>query len=181
MPSASDFLNELKGANTRLDGANTRLDDIKGKLDAVKTAVDAVRDAVHQVNQTLNWGFGQLITIGNYTNEALFHDAKQKDTIICILEHVSKNTCELVNEAHTQTGLQTTIKDNTMTLADLYAATHADAALARERQEALRKQIEECCPPKPPEPVCRYEPCKAPGPLREPPKVEPRPRERPPG
>jgi hypothetical protein len=180
MPSASDFLNELKGANTRLDGvtgrldgANTRLDDVKNKLDALKTATDAVRGAVEQVQQTLKSGFTKLVTIGNYTNQALFHNAQQNDTIICILEHISKNTCELLNEAHIQTRLQTSINANTTLLAELYAVTHAEAALIRERELALKRQIEECCPPPVPPPPCGYERCEAPRPLREPPKVEP--------
>jgi len=155
---------DLGGVNNRLDGANSRLDDIKGKLDAV---VKSVQD----VNTTLNWGFGQLITIGNYTNQALAQNAAQNDTMICILEHISKNSCLLLDEAHVQTELQTVIKRNTTALSDLYAATHPEAALARERLEALRKQIEECCPPKPAEPICRYEPCPAPRPLREPPQA----------
>jgi hypothetical protein len=182
MASASDFFDELKGAHDELkgliphlDGVNTRLDDIKGKLDALKAATDAVRGAVDHVDKTLQWGFGQLITIGNYTNQALFHNDEQNDTIICILEHISKNTCELLNEAHTQTGLQRIIRHNTTKLADLYAATHADAALERERLEALRREIQECCPPKPPPPVCQYEPCPKPESLAEPPTVSPKP------
>ncbi len=182
MPSASDFLNELKGANTRLDDVKAKLDTLKTATDAVRSAVQDVNKSVQDVNKTLVWGFGQLVTIGNYTNQALAHQSKQNDTIICILEHISRNTCELLNEAHTQTGLQTTIKENTTELAELYAATHADAALTREREEALRKQIEACCPPKPPEPVCKYDRCPAPEPLPEPPRVEPRqPGGRPPG
>jgi hypothetical protein len=169
MASASDFYNELKGANTRLDGTNARLDDVKGKLDDLKAATDAVRAAVQHIDVTLQWGFNQLITLGTYTNQALFHMAQQNDTMICILENISKNTCDLVNQAHIQTELQTAIKDNTMTLADLYAATHAEAALAREREEALQKKIDACCPPKPTEPICRYTRCPAPEPLREPP------------
>jgi len=161
MPSASDFFNQIKGINARLD-------DVNGKLDLLRAAVE-------HVDQTLQWGFGQLITLGLYTNEALHHNAEQNDTIICILEHISKNTCQLLNEAHVQTGLQTVMKNNTTTLAELYAATHAEAALARERTEALRKQIEECCPPTPPEPACCYEPCPAPGPLGDPPRVDPQP------
>jgi hypothetical protein len=158
---------DLGGVNNRLDGANSRLDDIKGKLDAV---VKSVQD----VNASLNWGFGQLITIGNYTNQALAQNAAQNDTMICILEHISKNTCLLLNEAHEQTGLQRTIRNSTSLLADLYAATHAEAALTRQREEALRKQIEECCPPEVPPPPCDYAACPAPGPLGPPPKVEPR-------
>jgi ABC-type transporter Mla subunit MlaD len=180
MASAQDVLNAINAANgkldtvntnltgvhTRLDGTNTRLDDVKGKL-------DVLNKSVQDVNKTLNWGFGQLITIGNYTNQALAQNAAQNDTIICILEHISKNTCELLNESHTQTGLQTTIKNNTTVLADLYAATHAEAALTRQREEALRKQIEECCPPPVPPAPCAYAACPAPGRLGDPPKVNP--------
>ncbi|MCW5979795.1 MAG: hypothetical protein KIT09_17070 [Bryobacteraceae bacterium] len=175
MPSATDFHNELKGANARLDGVNGRLDDVKGKLDALKAATDAVRASVDSVNGTLQQGFKTLITLGVYTNQALFHNSQQNDTMICMLEQISRNTCHLVNQSYLQTELQTAIKKATETLAALYAATHAEAALAREREEALREQIEKCCPPKPPEPVCRYERCRAPEPLREPPRVEERP------
>src|SRR5262249_4586416 len=146
MPSASDFFDELKGSHDELKGVNARLDDVQGKLDLLRAAVE-------HVDQTLQWGLGQLITLANYTNQALYHNDQQNDTIICILEHISKNTCSLLNEAHVQTGLQTVIQKNTMTLAELYAATPAEAALARERLEALRKQVEECCPPEPPKPV----------------------------
>jgi hypothetical protein len=165
MPSGSDFFNKLKDIQAELELVNGKLDDLKASTDSVHTAVQ-------QVNTTLTFGFGQLITLGIYTNQALFQNAKQNDTIICILEKISKNTCDLVNESHTQTGLQTVIQGNTTTLAELYAATHANAAQERERLEELRKQIEECCPPKPPEPVCGYQPCPAPRPLGEPPQVE---------
>jgi hypothetical protein len=196
MPSSSDFYNRLQDADNKLDGVNSRLDGvngrldstnnnlvtIEGKLDAVVNAVNAVVHAVHQVNQTLQWGFAQLITIGNYTNQALYENDLQNDTMICILEHISQNTCALLNEAHLQTGLQQTIKENTSLLADLYAATHGDAAVARERLEALRKQVEECCPPEVPPPPCQYRPCpKDFKPVPPPPHTVPPPDNRPPG
>lgn len=196
MANANDFLNELKGANiqlvavnahlvdtnTRLDtvnshlvDTNSRLDDVKVKLDAIKAATDAVKKAVDQVDNTLQWGFTQLITIGNYTNQALAQNDKQNDTMICILEHISKNTCELLDEADMQTRLQIDMDKNTSLLADLFAATHAEAALTREREEALRNQIEQCCPPRIPDPPCSYEPCDAPKPIGDPPRVDPQP------
>jgi len=185
MASAQDVLNAVNGANGRLDQVNThlvdvqtRLDGTNARLDDVKAKLDQVTKSVQDVNTTLNWGFGQLITIGNYTNQALAQNAAQNDTIICILEHISKNTCELLNESHTQTGLQTTIRNSTTALADLYAATHAEAALTRQREEALRKQIEECCPPQAPPPPCAYQACPAPRPLGEPPRVDPQQRQR---
>ena len=98
--------------------------------------IEAGLKAVQDANTTLNWGFGQLITIGNYTNQALAQNAAQNDTMICILEHISKNTCLLLNEAHEQTGLQRGIQESTKLVADLYAATHAEAALTRPRTGA---------------------------------------------
>jgi hypothetical protein len=49
-------------------------------MDALKTATDAVRVAVEHVDKTLQWGFSQLITLGQYTNLALFHNNQQNDT-----------------------------------------------------------------------------------------------------
>jgi len=171
MASVDEVYDRIKEIKQNLDTTNGKLDDLKASVDAVKTATDGVHSAVDQVNNTLASNLKILVALGQYTNEALFQNAQQNDTIICILEHISKNSCLLLDEAHVQTELQTVIKRNTTALSDLYAATHPEAALARERLEALRKQIEECCPPKPAEPICRYEPCPAPRPLREPPQA----------
>jgi chromosome segregation ATPase len=187
MPSVDDVFNAIQGVNTRLDTVNNQLSDLKNSTDAVKTATDAVKastdavkTAVQAVNATLTTGFGQLVTLGVYTNKALFHNSKQNETIICLLEQISDHTCKILNESHIQTGLQTSIEQSATALADLYAATHADAALARAKNEALRKQIEECCPPPEPEPACKEERCPPPPPLEKPPEVEQRDRPKPP-
>src|ERR1041384_1691115 len=131
MPNATDFFNQLKAANTRLDGVNSRLDGVnsrldavEGKLDAITAAGNGVLTAVNQVNTTLQFGFTQLITELNYTNQALFHNDQQNDTIICILEHISKNTCGILDEEHIQTGLLTDMEEDVDVVSDLYAATH---------------------------------------------------------
>jgi hypothetical protein len=147
MASADDILNALNGANNRLD--------------LVKGAVDAV-------NATLNTGLSQLIAIGQYTNQALFHLSKQDDTIICALEHISRNTCNLVTEAHLQTALQERIAESTCRLADLYASVHGEAEVQRQRLAKLQQEIERCCPPPKPPPACTYVPCPAPDPLSPP-------------
>ena len=101
MASAQDVLNAVNGANGRLDevnnrlgGVHTRLDGTNARLDDVKAKLDLVTKSIQDVNTTLNWGFAQLVTIGNYTNQALAQNAAQNDTMICILEHISRNTCE---------------------------------------------------------------------------------------
>ena len=158
MPSASDIFDQLKTANHTLDS-------ISGKLDALQTSTDAVRATVEQVGNALAGNFNQLITLTAYTNEALFHNDLQNDTIICILEKIAKNTCDLVNQSHLQTALQAIMQKNTTELAGMYALTHAEGALALEREQALRHEIEKCCPPKPPTPPCHDHPCPAPKPI----------------
>ncbi len=151
MPNADDFYTQLQTINARL-------------LDLTA--------AVNQVNATLTTGFGELVTLAQYTDLALSQNAKQNDTIICILEHISKNTCELLNQSVVQTRLQTEMEEDVDKLEAVYATTHADAALERERLRALKQQIEKCCPPPKPEPPCKYAPCPAPKPIGEPPKID---------
>jgi len=164
MPSADDLFNQLVAANNRLEA-------IKGELLDVKAATDAVKTAVNQVNSTLTTGFTQLVALGQYTNLALSQNAKQNDTIICILEHISKNTCELLNQSVIQTRLQTEMEKDIDTLEAIYETANPAAALERERLEALKRQIERCCPPPKPEPPCHYAPCPAPPKLPDPPRV----------
>jgi len=163
MPSADDLFNQLVAANNRLEA-------IKGNLLDVKASTDAVKSAVNQVNNTLTAGFGELIALGQYADLALSQNAKQNDTIICILEHISKNTCELLNQSVIQTRLQTGMEEDLDVIEAISEAAHPAAALERERLEALKHQIEKCCPPPKPEVPCSYAPCPAPKKLSDPPK-----------
>jgi hypothetical protein len=89
----------------------------------------------------------------------------QLDTALCALEHISRNTCEILNEAHAQTGLQIAEKAIAEALLALHKSAHPEAALACDKLEQMRRQMLECCPPKPlPPPYCVYEPCPRLGP-----------------
>ncbi len=168
MPSINDFWNKTAEISNKLT-------DVKTEVQGVHAATDAVRSAVHDVDTTLKSLLGQLITLETYVTQALAHNARQNDTMICILEHISQNTCALLNQATIQTSLQRTIADGVSALADTYAIANPAAAAERQRNEALRKQIEACCPPEQPAPPCRYERCPAPEPLGDPPRVDDRP------
>lgn len=186
MPSVQDVFNEIQQANQNLQQIHTDLGDLNNTTDAVRNSVDQVAACCGETNQrltrvidTLNTGFTNisqgiqaLITLQRYANDALANNAQQNHTIICNLEKISEQTCNLLTEAHTQTGLQTSIEGSTATLQELYKSTHPDSALELERQDRLRKQIEECCPPEEPEPACTYEPCEDPPRLPNPPNVD---------
>ncbi|MBV9243317.1 MAG: hypothetical protein JO366_00725 [Methylobacteriaceae bacterium] len=169
MPSAQDLMNELVLANQQLGNINTGIAAVKASTDAVKASVD-------QVNATLINGFGQLVALGQYANQALYHNDQQNDTIICILEHISKNTCALLNEAVIQTRVHTELEKDVDGLESMFATANPGAALEFKRREKLKEQIEKCCPPPQPEVPCSYVPCPAPKPIGPPPQKEPPPR-----
>ncbi len=156
MSANDDLHTEFTEINARLQ----QLHNDHGQLFGINEATKASTDAVGQGVQT-------LIALQSYANEALTHLIKQQDTVICILEKVSERTCALLNEAHTQTGLQTSLQQDSALLVEMYKTVHPDAALEQERIEKLRQQMLACCPPEPPQPICIYMPCPAPGPLRD--------------
>ena len=95
MASADDILNALNGANGRLDNVKAAVDNVTA---AVNATTAAVNNSANQITAALNAGFAQLVSLGQYTNQALYHLSQQDDTIICALEHISQNTCNLVTE-----------------------------------------------------------------------------------
>jgi hypothetical protein len=157
MPSATDIFNKLV--------------EIGGKLDDLNTTTQAIRADDDQLVNIESTDLGELITLTAYTDVALYQNDLQNATIICLLEQISRNTCDLVNQSHLQTALQKTIEKNTARLAEMFAATHGDAALALEREQTLRREIEKCCPPEQPPPPCQEKPCPAPKQIDPPPKV----------
>jgi hypothetical protein len=157
MPSVNDVYNQLLQVNS--------------SLTSLINAVNNATAAVNQVNGTLNNGFGELVTIGNYTNQALFQNDQQNVTMICALEQISKNTCALLNESAAQTALQTVMAADIDGLENMFATANPAAALEIERLAALKAQVEKCCPPPKPTPPCDYKPCPAPAEIGPPPQV----------
>lgn len=144
MPSVDDVYNQLKDCNKNL----TTLHD----------------DLVNLTNQ--------LVALGQYTNQALYQNDQQNDTIICILEHISQNTCSLLNQSVIQTALQTEMESDIDGLESMFASANPAAALEQKRLHEMEEQIEKCCPPKKPEPPCTYRPCSAPPPIGPPPTTQ---------
>jgi DNA repair exonuclease SbcCD ATPase subunit len=193
MPTIDDAFQELQAVNQNLqqlqgccETTNQDLEQLQGccettngNLEQLQACCNTTNQRLGDVIETLNAGFTNmsqgfqaLITLQTYANGALANNARQNMTIICALEKISDQTCSILNEAHTQTGLETSIEESSATLRELYKSTHPDAALVFERGERLREQIEECCPPEEPEPVCAYEPCPTPRELGRPPDVD---------
>src|ERR1700738_275527 len=94
-----------------------------------------------------------------FQNDVLSQTLNQSETIVCILERISKQTCESLNQIHSQTRLQESMQASLNTLVELFKSAHPEAALELARLAKIREQLLACCPPKEKEPVCVYEPC----------------------
>lgn len=155
MAGINDLFNQLVIANGKLDQLHTDINNGTAATNQVKTSVDAVKTSVDTLDNDVK-------IIGAAETQLLFHLTQQADTMICALEHISKNTCAILTQATVQTQLQTRIRDDADALLEIAETANPAAALERLRLAALRAQIERCCPPAEPEPACTYEPCRRP-------------------
>lgn len=152
----------LNDAYNQLVTANSQLTTIHGDLQDVNTSVQAVDTSVQATTTAVENGLAQLGTLVNNTNQLLAYEIQQNDTIICNLAKIAQQTCELVNQAALQTAAQQAMRADLDELVQLYELANPAAAVEQNRLEALKLQIEQCCPPKLPKPPCVYEPCPAP-------------------
>ncbi len=172
MTSVTDVFNEIHNVNVNL---NTVQGELTGLTTAVANLQAADQAGFNELNNTLRTGFtslsqglSALVQQGNFVAATLAYQSQQNDTIICILEHIAKNTCSLLNEAASQTRLQTAMARDLHDTAEIFRTVNPAAALALARQLALEHEIAVCCPPAAPSPPCSYEPCPLPV-LKQPP------------
>jgi len=153
---------------------------VNGKLDNIDTNTFGQANAINILDADVNKGFKATVdilkTVAQVEVETLkliFHLTQQTDTMICALEHIAKNTCEILTQVTIQTGLQTRILDDADLLRAIAESAYPGAALEQQRLATLRSEIERCCPPEDPRPACSYQPCfqPKPAPMPELPKI----------
>src|SRR5260370_5501122 len=116
----------------------------------------------HNYSDMINALLKSLQSLGalqGFQNEVLTRTLNQSETVVCILERISKQTCESLNEIHSQTRLKESMQASLSTLVELFKSAHPEAAPELARLAKIREQLLACCPPKEEEPVCVYEPC----------------------
>lgn len=177
MASINDVFNELQAVNGNLGLIHA--DGI-----AQTNATNTVNGSVNVLDGDVKAGFAATVNALNINTaveveavKLLFHLTQQADTMICALEHISKNTCGILTQATIQTRLQTAMADDLHASSEILRLAHPGAALELERIAKLRAEIERCCPPQTTPPACTYEQCKAPKPVEMPdlPKPNPNP------
>jgi hypothetical protein len=115
----------------------------------------------------LSQGVSAVLTQQSYANAILAAQLDQGRTVICELDKIARQTCDLLSEAHYQTDLQRGMVANLARILALQQGAHPDVELELARLDKLREQVEKCCPPETPHPACRFEPCPSPTDFRE--------------
>jgi hypothetical protein len=189
MASIDDCFNQLTDANGHLVAIDGDLQTVNTSVQAVNTSVQAMDADVNGVTTAVQTGFSQLGSLVNYTDQLVLYEIEQNkytdqllvyqieqnDTIICYLAKIAFQTCALLNEAARQTAAQEEMRRDLADLLQLYELTNPAAAVEQDRLEALKEQIERCCPPPRPEPPCKFEKCDQPRELPKPPGALPQP------
>jgi ABC-type transporter Mla MlaB component len=171
----NDLYNQLVAANGKLDQLKTDVNNGTAATNHVKTSVDTVDTDVKTLDTDLKAGFAATVNaltvlaqIDTAAVELLFHLTQQADTMICALQQISQNTCGILTQVTIQTQLQTRIRNDANALVNIAETADPAAALELERLAKLRAQIEQCCPPREPEPACTFQPCPSPTPIAMP-------------
>lgn len=156
-PTVTDVFNQLVLAN--------------GKLEQVIVNTSLMANLNTSINAGAAATVGRLDMIAAINVESLklqFHQTRQMDTMICMLEQISRNTCSMLNELAVQTRLQTQMAEDVATQTFIAKSANPEVALDLARHQELVAKIEECCPPERPRPPCDYVTCAKPDPAKEP-------------
>jgi len=167
MTSAGDILNAIQQSNNTLQTINTGITTLSSTADVIRQDSDGILAQATEANtklDTLNSDLQNLQALAQTTNDLLRYITQQNETIICVLEKISRNTCGIWNETHLQTGYELQMLKQLREIKSMCATANPGAALELNRQLETQAEIERCCPPPPVEPVCTYEPCPSPPP-----------------
>jgi hypothetical protein len=109
MPSISDVFDALNDVKGKLDQVHAddltthgKIDTTNAELQAANGKLDVLAQAFTDLGTGIDDRLDELISGQQLANSLALHLTKQQQTIICAIEHVSQNTCELVNIADAQ-------------------------------------------------------------------------------
>jgi predicted nuclease with TOPRIM domain len=166
-----DALNDVKGKLDQLhvDGTNNglKIDATNGKLDTVNAKLDVLNTTVTNVGAAVDARFNQVLQQQQLSNQLVHHLTRQQETVICILEHISQNTCELVNLETKELQATLAIQEHSRMTAEILRGAYPNAALDLVNRDELANKIKECCPDEVEPPPCQYKACENPGPFQD--------------
>ena len=166
MPSIQDVADQI---NARLDQVNTHTANTAQNTADILTQSIQTNTRLGQIDNTLSVGLSNLsqglfalLQVQVVALELLDHNRKQNDTIICELLNSNGLLCRILRKLDRQVDLSEDELKAVERMEGIFERAHSSEAGDYDRDFALRRRMEACCPPKPePEEPCP-EPCKAP-------------------
>lgn len=172
MPTINEVWEQALLINANLGTVHHDLEALTTVAEANGQRLDAVVGLLGEVRDTINAGFGAVATAidgmadrQNITNRLLVHQVEQVDTVICLLDHIARNTCTLVNDSADIVSLQRQLVRAGDGIEHMVATAAPAAGVALERARAAADRMSACCPPEASPPPCEYQPCPSPEPL----------------
>jgi hypothetical protein len=159
--------NDLTSLNNCCSTTNQHLNALISRVEETNDWLEEVRQLVNDGFAAMAAGFASVNARQDITNILLRLQIEQNKTMICIMEYISRNSCELLNHSERQTAFQEKIAGYIFAVRHMFATSNPEAALTFDREEEQRQRIEECCPPEPEELPCTYESCPKPEEVRE--------------
>lgn len=180
MPSINEVWEQALQINANLVVLHHDVDGLEGIATNQLNELEEHTDWLEAIHVVLGDGFANLANgiAGvqarlDLSNALQRYQILQNQTIICLLDKIARNTCDILTEEDQQTRLQKAIADDVDALRHMEATVHPDAALVLQRALEAKKEAERCCPPPKPVPRCSFEPCPAPPKLdaKDPPRA----------
>ena len=167
MPSIQDVADQI---NARLDQVVTNTANNVAVSQDIKNQVVQTNNLLSQVINVLATGFTNLsqgifalLEVQRSALNLLDNNRLQNDTIICELAHANDLLCNIMNKFGHQLRLSESSLTSVKRIEGVDERVHSSEAADYDRDIALVKKIEVCCPPKP-EPTEKCpKPCDAPG------------------
>jgi hypothetical protein len=177
MATIGDVLDRLQDVINSLQPLHPDMNDLKAASAKIDQTLNTRLGAIQQVLQdgfvNLAQGIQASLIQQNFANKALAELVAEEKTMICQLEQIAEQTCQLLSEAHFQTGLQTEMRTDLDRVLQITRTQHPGAELELQRLDALKAEIERCCPTEPEPPLCTHQPCSGPpGFAEQPPSVD---------
>lgn len=169
MPSINEVWEQALQINANLVTVHHDLEALKSCCTDELATLHEQRDWLEAIHVRLGEGFANLSdglagvqSRQDVTNHLLKYQVLQNQTMICLLEKIARNTCDLSSDAERQTRIQTGLATDLGALVAMTETVHPDAALVQRRAVEQRRALDKCCPPEPARPRCTFEPCREP-------------------
>jgi hypothetical protein len=163
MASTEQIVNDIKAILNQIQADTSataqQANQIHGDTTAIKNTTAAILSTEQVGFASVSHGLATVVDRLDETNGWLEINDAQNRLMICWLGIIADLECKQLHRLDRQVELQEVLTASVGRLQAITELVHARETVELEREQDLRTQIEECCPPERPEPEPCFEPC----------------------